>query len=216
MAQWDSADLLAKFKLYANRPTTDEALGSTQIYTLLTEAEQVQMAKLAVYAPHSQMGDPVLLTSADGGVTYTFGTDGDGNNIFPLACEVYAKIDGRELYAASWASAGDFAIQGNKIRAPGNKVRSYVSGPYARFIRADNTISASTQPVMRPPAARELILWDALKLWANVGGEIDAGPWEQRYAEAWDRWVKAFQSQFATQLAPGSEGMQSVWWMTRY
>lgn len=215
MAQWDSADLLSKFKLYANRPTTDEALSDAQIYTLLTQAQAQQMAKLAVYAPHAQMGDPVALTTADGGVTYTFGTDDDGNPIFPLAAQVYARIDGRELHASTWDSAGDFVIEGNTIRAPGNKVRQYTTGPYARFIRADATISASSAPVLSPPAARELILWDALMLWAAVGGEIDAGPWEARYGKAWKTWVEAFQTQFATQQAPAADRLQSVWWMAR-
>ena len=216
MAQWDSADLLSKFKFYANRPATDEALSDAQVYTLLTEAQQSQMAKLAVYAPHAQMGAPVLLTTADGGITYTFGTDGDGNNIFPLAAQVYAQINGRELHASTWESAGDFVIEGDTIRAPGNRVRTYSSGPYARFIRADATISASSQPVLSPPAARELVLWEALTLWAAVGGEIDAGPWEDRYARAWKKWVEAFQAQHATQTAPAADGRQYVWWLTRY
>lgn len=216
MAQWDSADLLSKFKLYANRPTTDEALDDPKIYTLLTQAQAQQMAKLAVYAPHAQMGDPTLLTTTDNGVTYTFGTDGDGNNIFPLAAQVFARVDGREMFAATWDSAGDFVIEGNTIRAPGNRVRNYTSGPYARFIRADAPISAASEPVLSPPAARELILWDALMLWASVGGEIDASPWEQRYARAWKTWVETFQTQFATQQAPASDRLESVWWMARY
>lgn len=217
MAQFDSADLLAQFALYANRPTTDEALTDAQKYRFLSDAQQEVLAELATIAPKSQMQAPVLLTTADGGVTYTFGTDVDGNNIFPLACEVYARVDGRELYASSWERGGDFVIEGDRIRSPGNRAITYSAGPYARFVRADAQLSASSAPVLKPVMARKLILFRALLKWASVGGRIDPGPWREEYDRTWSQWLPAFRTQFSADPVVANEGLGGnyIWWMSR-
>lgn len=217
MAQFDSADLLAQFELYANRPSTDEALTAAQKYRFLSDAQQDILAELATIAPKSQMSAPTLLTSADGGVTYTFGTDVDGNAIYPLACEVYARVDGRELFASSWERGGDFVIEGDRIRSPGNRAITYSSGPYARFVRADAQINGSSEPVLKPVMARKLILFRALLKWAAVGGRIDPTPWADEYAQTWKKWLPAFRTQFTSEPVVANEGLRGggVWWMTR-
>jgi hypothetical protein len=217
MAQFDSADLLAQFELYANRPSTDEALTSAQKYRFLNDAQQDILADLASIAPKSQMGAPVLMTSADSGVTYTFGTDADGNNIFPLACQVYARVDGRELYASSWEAGGDFVIEGDRIRSPGNRPRLYSVGPYARFVRADAQLSASSEPVLKPVMLRNLILFRALVKWASVGGRIDPQPWQEEYDRTWAKWLPALRTQYSQDPVTANEGLggNRIWWMTR-
>lgn len=215
MALWDTADLVARVKRYANRPTTDELLDTTMIYALLTEAQTEELADLAALAPTSQMGAPVLLTSADGGVTYTFGADVDGNAVFPLACEVYAEVNGREWRACSWNSWGDFVIEGDRIRMPGNVAQTFTDGPYARFVRADAQIDASTEPVLKPPPARIMLVWKALIKFAAIGGLRDPAPFEENYAASKRQWIQAIRTQFADSAGVATEGLTTPnWWVS--
>lgn len=215
MSTWDSADLLARFKRYANRPTNDELLTDALAYALLTEAQTEELADLAALAPASQMGAPVLLTSSDGGVTYTFSTDAQGNSIFPLACEVYAEVNGRELRACSWNNWGDFVIEGDRIRMPGNVAQTFTAGPYARFVRADAEIDANTEPVLKPAPARIILVWKALIKFAAIGGLRDPAPFEENYAASKRQWVTAIRTQFADSTGVAMEGLTFPnWWVS--
>jgi len=216
MALWDTADLVARVRRYANRPPQDELLTDDLIYALLTEAQTEELADLAALAPTSQMGAPVLLTSADGGVTYTFGTDVDGNNVFPLACEVYAELNGRELRACSWDYGGDFVVEGDRIRMPGNTAQTFSAGPYARFVRADAQIDASTQPVLKPPPARITLVWKALIKFAAIGGLRDPAPFEENYAASKRQWVQAIRTQFADSAGVANEDLVRPRWWVHY
>ncbi len=215
MADWDSADLLARTKRYINRPATDELVTSPFVYALLTEAQTEVLGELAALAPLSQMGAPVLLTSADGGVTYTFGTDANGHAIFPLACEVYGTVNGRELKACSWTSWGDFVVEGDKIRMPGNVAQTFDSGPYARFVRADASISDSIEPILKPAPARILLVYKALLKFAAIGGLRDPAPWQEGYDRAWKTWLPAIRAQFADSTGVANEDLEMpAWWVS--
>lgn len=216
MALWDTADLVARVRRYANRPPQDELLTDDLIYALLTEAQTEELADLAALAPTSQMGAPVLLTSADGNVTYTFGTDAEGNNIFPLATEVYAEVNGRELRACSWNSWGDFVVEGDRIRMPGNTPQTFSAGPYARFVRADAAIDADTEPTLKPPAARIILVWKTLIKFAAIGGIRDPAPFEENYAASKRQWVTAIRTQFADSAGVATEGLTTPSWWVSY
>lgn len=210
MALWDTADLVARVKRYINRPTTDELVTMDLIYALLTEAQTEELADLAAIAPTSQMGAPVLLTSADGGVTYTFGTDANAHPVFPLACEVYAEVNGREMRACSWDWMGDFVVEGDRIRMPRNIPVVFTAGPYARFVRADSPIDGSTEPILKPAASRIILVWKTLIKFAAIGGIRDPAPFEENYAASKRQWVTAIRTQFADSTGPALEGMS--WW----
>lgn len=216
MALWDTADLVARVRRYANRPTQDELLTDALIYALLTEAHTEELAELATLAPTSQMGAPVLLTSADGGVTYTFGTDVDGNQVFPLATEIYAEVNGREMRACSWNSWGDFVVEGDRIRMPGNTAVTFSAGPYARFVRADAQIDASTEPTLKPPPARIILVWKALIKFAAVGGLRDPAPFEENYAASKRQWISALRTSYADSAGVAMEGLTSPSWWVSY
>jgi len=207
MAKWDSAALLSKLRTKLHRPTADELATTPLLYELLTEAEGEVMAEVTALAPTSQMGAPVLLTSADGGVTYTFGTDDDGERVFPLACEVYATAGGHELHASSWDATGDFVVEGDRIRMPRNEAVTFDSGPYARFVRADNTISASSEPILKPPPARMLIVLKAAIKFAGIGSLRDPQPWQEEYDAAFRRWITVMRTQFADATGVANEGL---------
>lgn len=212
MATWDSADLLSRVRTYIDRPSDDELATTTLLYSLLTEAQAEVLGMLATLAPLSQMGAPVLLTTADSGITYTFGTDAAGHAIFPLACEVYGEVDGIEWRASSWGGGGDFVIEGDKIRMPGNRPMVFSNGPYARFVRADAPISESSEPVLKPAAARILLVYKACLKFAAIGGLRDPKPWQERYDDAWKQWRAAIRTQFADHAGVATEGLTGAYW----
>jgi hypothetical protein len=206
VADWDGPDLLARFQLRGQWPTQGAGpITDIQIYQLLSDAQYDLYQDYAAHFPSILMGTPTQLTTADGGVTYTFGTDAGGDPIFPLACEVYAQVDGRALYASSFGnSAGDFVIEGSRIRAPQNVARSYNVGPIARWVTMPAAISATVGPTLQPKHARILIVLKALIKWANIGGIRDPQPYLEEYGDAWNRLLIALKTQFATRMQPAA------------
>lgn len=209
-----SSDLLARFKRYARRPATDESLTDAAIYEFLTEAQLEAAAECALHIPALMVGAPLQLTTVDGGITYTFGTDGDGNAIVPLVAEVYAMVNGRELFASSYANrGGDFVIEGDRIRGPGNQPRVYSSGPYARIFATPGTLDATHNPTLTPFQTRPLIVWRALEKWCAVGGLRDPDPFVKQYQRVFTSVVLGLKRAFVTGTAPSREGLGGgVWW----
>lgn len=214
---WTSADLYDKFLLRLGRGNggvmaADELWTPTRVWDFLADAQEAVYADMAPMAPHIFVGPPTLLTSADGGVTYTF------SSTFPFAhVEVYAQESGgRELFATTYGNTGgDFVIEGTKIRAPGNKTRTYQSGPWARFTAMPARLSASVEPSLTPAESRELILFKALAFGADVSmGALDPTIWEGRYREARMRWATVFQTQYASMGTVSRSGFSGPWYLT--
>lgn len=213
MALYDSASLLEKFRDYADRPSTDEDLTDAKVYRFLTDAQIPVFQDIMARWPRLLMGAPVLMTSADGGVTYTIGTDSEGDNIYPFGhAEVYATSpNGRELYASTYAAySGDFVFEGYRLRTPAGNSYTYSSGPYIRYVAQPLTISASSEPTLQPKQHRNLILFQALVNWANVGGHRDPRPYQQMYDRAWSAAVVALTTQY--RQAAQAERAGVLWW----
>jgi len=186
VADYDSADLLARFKRYQRRPTADEKLDTAGVYTLLSEAQAWLVGEIASHCPQMLLGAPVVMTTPDSGLTYEFGDDAAGDPIFPPYAEVYATAQGREMYATTFSrGTGDFVIEGDRIRVPNG--RTGTATPYARFITPATAISASVEPIARikPKDARLIIVWKALENWCAVGGEMDPTPFTMELKKLW-------------------------------
>ena len=216
MAGWDSADLHDRMLLYLGRGhagtfATDELWTSARLYLILSDAYEQVVTEIAPSFPEQVMGAPVLLTSADGGRTFTF-----PNGDYPFGhVEVYAKENGgRELYVSTYGDpGGDFVVEGSTIRSIGNRQRTYANGPYARYVAIPARLSASVQPVLAPDAARELILWRALVMAAEVSnGELDPLPWVQKYGDAKERWFGVWATQYATRGQAARGTSAQPWW----
>lgn len=217
MAGWASADLLERFQMYLGRGNggvmaADELWTDARAYMWLADAQEAIYAELAPMAPAAFVGAPVQLTSADGGVTWTF-----GSGVYPLGhVEVYAQESGgRALLASNYGtSGGDFVIEGDSIRTPGNRTRTYSTGPWARFTAFPSRISAAVEPSVSPDAARELILWKALENAAEVSnGAMDATVWTAKYQDAKRRWTVAWQTQYASAGNAAFPANGASWWM---
>lgn len=225
MATYDSADLLARFKLYAKFETAGTPpLSDAESYLLLGEAQQETVIEMAPHVPWAMLSAPTLLTSADGGVTYGFGTDADGNTITPLAVEIYAQLAGRELYAASYgALGGDFVIERQRVRMPGSRAFTFTAGPYARWVTVPLTLTASVAPTLQPIEARPLIVFAACRKFARLGGLLDESPYTLEYDDLWlgkpENGMRtgglrdALKLQYRTRMAVAAESRGAViWW----
>ena len=186
MAHYDSADLLARCKLYAQRPSTDASMSDANWYSLLTEAQEHWYEQFAVHCPWAIMTAPTLLTSADDNVTYDFPDDADTNPIVPMHVTIFETENGRMLIPCTyWDSGGDYVWEGSHIRFPGNVAKTFSSGPYARFITPPAAIAAGSAPSLQPIRARKLIVYNAVAKWARRGGFRDPKPYDEEETKAW-------------------------------
>lgn len=183
MATWDTADLISRFRYIIGRPDTDEALSTDRAYALLSEAQDRVMEDMATHVPWLNYGAPELMTSSDGGYTYTTAYDALGH------MEIYPRLNAQPLSCgAFWDTSKDYCLDGPRtIRMTGNRQRTFSAGPYARYVRADiPVLSASQNPILEPDRARMLIVYRAAATWAERGGMKDPEPYERLYAKtAW-------------------------------
>src|SRR4051794_11857482 len=111
MALWDTAYLVRRFDATVRLPAANE-LPPQEKYDLLSEAQEMVVDELAVHVPEMMYGPPTKLTTADGGISYTFGIDADGTPIVPRGhVEVRPSPTG-DLYtpATQFDAGGDFVI----------------------------------------------------------------------------------------------------------
>lgn len=113
---------------------------------------------------------PVLLTSPDGGFTWVFGLDAAGDPIRPSGhAEIYPNLNA--IPDDPLVPGEDFIFEDGLIRIPGHRSRSFVNGPYARFVAdPDTPIDATREPELQPKRARMLLVWKALEHAASRPG----------------------------------------------
>ena len=219
---WSSTDLLARCKFYAQRPAIDESMADSDWYSLLTEANAYWVQRIAAVRPEVLYGPPQQIFSSDGGFSYNFGVDADGNPIYPIGhVEIRQSTFGREWIAgADYDNTSDFIISGATIRFPGGKAKTYTDGPIARFVTPGGTVNSTTQPTVNPPHARMLIVARALVSWATRGGFRDPTPFVNMENNIWfgdpnsgSMGILAeLKTQYMTQGAEALSATQGRWW----
>ena len=161
--------MLARFKLLAKRPATDESWSDANIYLLLEEAQRQINQELAVHVPHVNVVAPELLTSSDSGLTYVTGSDVVG------ALEVYPDRNATiPLQPGPYMDDGaEYVFEAPRtIRMIGRAARTFSGGPYARYVPATGTLNASTAPTIEPAAVHICVVYRALQEYASAGGGI--------------------------------------------
>lgn len=176
-----SAELLTEIKRRAGRPSTDAETSDTQWYNHLTVGQEYLYQLFAAHFPEALYGAPTKLSTSDNKV-YTF-----PSSITPMGkVEIRASRNGELLTpGAEWDTNADFTQEGSQIRIPHNKTRTFSDGPYARFITPPDVIDANTEPTLKPPRARILIVWQGLIDWATIGGRRDPTPYLAGFQRAW-------------------------------
>lgn len=181
MANWDSADLLQRFKDLTNRPLIDEAITDAKIYSLLGDAQLFWVELLAVQCPWLLLTAPTKMLTADNGLTYTF-----PNGVTPMKAEIYDAPGGRKMIpGAAWSAASDYIWEGNKIRFPLAALRTFADGPYARYIVPPGVLDAGNAPTLTPDYARALLAPRAAIIWARRGGFRDPQPYVNEENDIW-------------------------------
>lgn len=180
MAYLDSADLLARCKALAQRPSTDEDMSDAQWYSFLTEAQDYWTKVLAQHDPKLLAGAPTALTTSDSGYTYTFGTT-------PIAVvEVTDGKGGWPLFLGPyWDVATDLTWEGSTtLRVARGVARTFTDGLYARWVPQPGVIDGSTQPTL-PTEYRLLLPARACVLYARRGGYRDPQPYLEEEKRLW-------------------------------
>lgn len=198
-------------------------MSTSNWYTLLTEANTAWTAYIANIAPEVlyPIYGPVLMQTADNGLSYTFGIDPDGNQITPIGrYEIREYPTGREwMEGADWDPTADFIDEGWRIRFPGQVARTYGNGPWVRFVAPGGTISATVQPSLQPPMLNQLLVWNALAKWARIGGVRDPSAFEAEERKLW--WgdgitvqglAAMLQTRAFSQGSATLPGNQGYWW----
>ena len=170
MAYSTSAELLAGVKFWAMRPGTDESISDTQIYSLLSLGQMHVVGMFAIHFPEILYEAPGLMTTSDSGATYLF-----PSSVFPFGnVEIRSSRNGSLLIPGTdWDGTCDYVWEGDRIRIPNGKTRTFSDGPYCRYIKMPADISGSQEPTLEPAFARPLIMYYALYLWAERGGGIN-------------------------------------------
>lgn len=184
MAYETSAELLAGFKFFAMRPDTDESLTDAQIYQLLSKGQEKCYELFAAHFPEVLFGTPALMSTADSGYTYTF-----ASSVFPFGgVEIRSSRTGGLLIPTTDWGDGDYVWEGDQIRMPNNRPRTFSAGPYARYISPPADISGSQEPTLKPKMARVMSMYYALYLWAERGGgmnEVDPNRFLGMFQSVW-------------------------------
>jgi hypothetical protein len=206
-ALWSAPDLLRRCKQYARRPAVDQAVPDTMWYDFLTEAQLVVFDDLFTRFPAAQYSAPLLMTTTDGGYTYTVGTDVDGDPVYPMGFTQFFP-DLRSIPDSPLTLGVDFEQEGYLLRVPGNRPRTFSSGPYARFVATPEVaITETANPLLFPKSTRMLLVWKALESWASrPGSGADPLYYDARYQVARERaWIA-----LATQYT--RTGGLGPWW----
>lgn len=179
MAQYDSADLLARTRADLQRPSIDEDATDTVLYGYLEEGQTYWVSQIAASWPEVMYGAPVLMTTSDSGRTYTVGPDIIGK------MEVRNGQNGPQLLSGpDWADTTGFVQEGKVARMPRGVARNGLS-LYARYVAVPGLLNASNQPVLMPAFLRLLLVARACALYCLRGGHRDPSPYFLKEQRLW-------------------------------
>jgi hypothetical protein len=193
VASYDSADLLARLRTQLRRPSTDETLTDAQGYQALTDAQNAIYEDVFTRSPDSMTGALVALTSLDGGYTFPFGTDANGDAIEPLG-HVGIYTSPAAVADCAWQVNVDYLNEGTRIRIPNG--RTYSGTLYWRGVLPPAAISATSPPSLTPASARVLIVYWAAAEYAGWGDLKDATSYRNKYTEGLGRLLLRLKTQF--------------------
>jgi len=195
---YDSEYLLKMFDRKAGRPDADTITDASK-YERLSEAQNRVVAIIASVAPRSlypkvAYGSMPTLTTTDSQV-FTFGTDSNSYPKFPMGHGgIYPSLNA--IPDSPWVEGRDYIVEGNQIRIPNNRTHSGTLYWYG--ISQPPDITASVQPSLIPEAARELIVVEAVRQFAQEW--LRNAPLADEMSNEWERlwpvWSMVFKTQF--------------------
>lgn len=189
MATWTSANLLTRFNQLSGRPASSDSIADADKYQRLTDAQNVVLADAAARVPEAfyskaAYGAMPTLSTTDSQV-FTFGTDVNGDPLFPMGkVEIYPNL--QSVPDSPWIEGIDYLNEGTQIRIPSN--RTWGGTLYWRGMAPVLDITSTNQPSIVPPPFRILIVYEAVRRYAEEG---------KRDTELADRMLVQYQREFA-------------------
>lgn len=176
--------MLQQFRDESGLPSSVTFPSDAQVYRWLTKAETIWKPKVAAVYPYHMFSAPTLMTTSDGGVTYTV-----SGETAPLAIEVYTSLTGDRLTVGQYNDQGaDYTWEGSRIRMTNSTARTFATStgaPYARYVASPSTVDGSTQSTINPSWARQLLVDRALILFARAKPGTDAAKFEKQETDNW-------------------------------
>jgi len=207
---YESTDLLALFNRYSGRLASGDSISDPDKYDRMAKAQDRVIGQLSAIMPQVLYPATIpTLSTADGGMTFTFGTDGNGYAIAPMGkAGIYDNP--ASIPSSPWVEGVQYLDEGVRIRIPNNG--TYTGTLYWRGITAPGALSTTNQPVLFPPASRELIVIDAVRQFAKEPGG-DPGTLNamtDEWNRAWPQWCLVWRTQFrhGGALGTGFTGFQ--------
>ena len=188
MPRYDAEWLFAEVQSLSRRPAADALLRPEVIWEALSKAQEYWVTIIANHVPSVLYGPPVQLTSSDGGLTYSFGLDPDGEKIFPIGeVEIREGPRGRVLRPVTeWNAGPGYVLEGDHIRFPDSRTRVPAAGFWARFATPPlGGIDNDHEPTLRPKHARALLPLRAMETLAAGVLRMDPQPWAEEQAKIW-------------------------------
>ena len=201
--QWISTDLLTRVRRKLPNPQNTDFPSNTDVYAEMQEATLEFARDVLQPCPFLTMQAPTLMTSADSGLTWQYGTDADGNPISPLgACAIYRRKE--DVPDFPMERGVDYLDETIQIRMPANRADpiSYPDGaPYFYGNVPQVYVDSSHNPAAQPVDVRMAIVWRTV---ANLLIDLNADETkaERRYAELLQKivWSEQLASQNAGAL----------------
>lgn len=212
---WTSAALLARVRRYLRQPSTSDFPGDTDIYAALSETDNQVRRRVLMACPWLMLSAPTLMTTADSGLTFTFGLDSDGSPIQPMGGYALFRQT-TDVPDFPLEKGVDYLDEGNRIRMPAGRASqiNWPGGaPYFYGNLPSVQISSLVEPTLEPVDRRVLLVWGAC---ASVGlmlPNLDITPFEERLETGIQEWVAS--AQLAT-ANPGALAAQRAVMPNRY
>lgn len=196
MGLMDYADMKRLLKGRVGRPETDELFSidaTDDVYDdCLTQAQTRINQLLGIHVPDAIWPVAELLTSSDGGLTYGFGDDADGDAIFAFGhFQLFAN---REQIPDNPLIEGvDFWVSGTVLRMPNNSPRVFSDGPYALFASPSNVVDSTHEPVV--PKIARLCMLDEATIRAFKHAGMDTTEAKEDFDDSWIELLGVIQTQ---------------------
>lgn len=205
--QYTSADLLQRFNDLTGRPASGDSMSDAQKYARLADAQNVVWEDAVSRVPQAfyskaAYGSTPTLTTTDQQI-FTFGTDVNGSPLFPVGkFRIFQNLQSIPDYP--WVEGIDYLVEGSQIRIPNNQ--TWGGTLYWRGAAPLETLSASVQPSITPTWARILIVYEAVRRYAEEGKRdtVLADRMLFNYERDFRRWMLTIKTQFSNGGAGGS------------
>lgn len=170
MASYTSAELLTLFNDLSGIAATGGSITDAAKYVRLAQAQNVVLEDAASRVPQAfyskaAYGSTPTLSTTNQQI-FTFGTDANGDPLFPIGkFRIFENLQAIPDYP--WIEGVDYLVEGSQIRIPNNQ--TWGGTLYWRGIAPVEAMSASVQPSITPVWARILIVYEAVRRYAEEG-----------------------------------------------